>query len=879
MSKLSSLSLKTKITMTVLLLFLCSIWMLTFFISTLLQQEMTAQIEAQQFSTASYIADSIEKQVKLRFSLLTAVASLITPELIANPGKLREFLHGRTSLLTVFQLGLTVLSKEGKVIADYPVVPGRTGGSLSDREYFRDVVASGKPAVGKPALGRFSRKPIIGFAVPVLARSGQLTGVLAGYTLLSDPTLLGTIESSAYKDFPDRFLVGSRKYHMYITGSDPTRILEPRPAYGVNPLLDRVEAGFEGSGITVNSRGVRILISAKHIPTPGWFIRVGLPTEMAFAPISSMKQWAYSIALGMSLISSFLVWLIIKQALHPLYTASRLIQDITEERLPLQNIPVTRHDEVGQLLTSYNLHLSYRKDTEEELKRISQHNQVLLNSTGDGILGLDLEGKHTFVNPAAASMLGYTVEELLGRESHSLWHHTKADGSPYPEHECPIYAAYRKGVVSHSIGNEVFWRKDGSRFRVAYTSTPILKDNMIVGAVLTFLDITEQMKLEAQLVQAQKMESIGLLAGGIAHDLSNIFGAIIGFTSLLQIQIQKEDHPAREYLDHIPALTDRATTLIRDLMAFSRKQVLDIKPASLNDIVNTAAKLLSRVIGEHIKLNLKLLTEDMVINADSVQIEQALMNLATNARDSMPEGGTLTISTGPFEMNNTFINKYGYGKAGKYALLSVEDTGTGIDEETRKKIFEPFFTTKGVGKGTGLGLAMVYGTIKQHDGYINVYSEVGKGTIFSIYLPAIDTEAAKAKSMDNIPLRGGTETILLVEDEASLRQATGTLLKEFGYKVIDAEDGIDAVNKFSEQYNQIDLVLMDVIMPGKSGKDAYKEMQNIQPDVRIIFTSGHAGDILTSKKLLEEGLHFIPKPISTRELLDKMRDVLDKTNH
>ena len=331
-SKLSSLSLKTRITIIVQLLFLCSIWLLTFFISSGLEHEMTAQIEAQQSSTASYIADSIENQVKLRLSSLTAAASFITPERMSNAGRLRKYLHDNPLLLTMFQPGVLVISREGRVIADYPVVPGRAGGSLSDREYFMDVVATGKPAVGKPLIGRFLRRPLIGFAVPIMDRSGRLIGLLEGSTLLSDPTLLGTIQSSPYKHFADWLLLGSRKYHMYITGSDPTRILEPRPPPGVNPLLDRFEAGYEGSGITVNNRGIRMLVSAKQIPTPGWFIRVGQPAAMAFAPIRSMKHWAYSIALGLSIVSSLLVWLVIRHSLRPLYTASRLIRDITEER-------------------------------------------------------------------------------------------------------------------------------------------------------------------------------------------------------------------------------------------------------------------------------------------------------------------------------------------------------------------------------------------------------------------------------------------------------------------------------------------------------------------------------------------------------------------
>ncbi len=394
-------------------------------------------------------------------------------------------------------------------------------------------------------------------------------------------------------------------------------------------------------------------------------------------------------------------------------------------------------------------------------------------------------------------------------------------------------------------------------------------------AWLLYRYITEHKKLEAQLIQSQKMESVGLLAGGIAHDFNNILSGMMGYVTLLQMK-SKEGDPARQYLNQLLSLTERAAALTRSLLAFSRKQILDIRPTNLNDIVGMVGKLLSRVIGEDIELNLKPSDKDVVVNADAGQIEQALMNLATNARDAMPEGGTLTVSTGPFEMDNHFINMHGYGKPGKYALLIVQDTGMGIDEETRKKIFEPFFTTKGADKGTGLGLAMVYGTIKQHDGYINVYSEEGKGTTFKIYLPAIEAEAAEEKTVDNIPRRGGTETILLVEDEASLRQATRSILQEFGYRVIEAEDGNDAVNKFAEHKAEIKLVLMDVIMPGKSGKEAYQEMQKIQPDAKVIFTSGHTGDMLTSKKIAEEGLHFISKPVSPRELFEKIRDVLDK---
>ena len=407
--KLSSLNLKTKIIITVLLLFLGSIWMLTFLISRHLEQDMIAQIEAQQFSTASYIADSIEGQVKLRLESLADIASLITPELISNPGELREFLKQKHVFKTLFRSGLTVVSKEGKGIADYPVVPGRSKASFTELEFFKEVVATLKPATGKPRIGRFSKAASIAFGVPILDRSGQLIGVLTATTSVSDPALLGTIETTSHQNFPDRLILVSRKYGIIITGSDPTRIMTPISKPGVNPEHDKFMAGFEGSGISVNSRGIRMLLTAKKIPTPGWYIRVGLPLETAFAPIKKMKIWAYSLALGLSLLSSLLLWLVIRQTLRPLYDASKLIEDITCKRLPLQQIPVTKNDEIGQLLTSFNTHLDYRKQAEEETRDL----MLMLEAVPNSILIHDAAGNFLYANQRTFDLHGYSRDEFM----------------------------------------------------------------------------------------------------------------------------------------------------------------------------------------------------------------------------------------------------------------------------------------------------------------------------------------------------------------------------------------------------------------------------------------------------------------------------------
>ncbi|MDP2278757.1 MAG: response regulator, partial [Nitrospirota bacterium] len=297
-----------------------------------------------------------------------------------------------------------------------------------------------------------------------------------------------------------------------------------------------------------------------------------------------------------------------------------------------------------------------------------------------------------------------------------------------------------------------------------------------------------------------------------------------------------------------------------------------------NAIIRMVEKLLLRIIGEDIKVETILHEGAVDVFADSGQIEQVLMNLATNARDAMPECGTFTIETEVIDIDNEFVKIHGYGKPGAYALITATDTGTGMDEATRERIFEPFFTTKEFGKGTGLGLSIVYGIIKQHDGYINCYSEIGKGTAFKIYLPVFKTEVKEAKPAETvgIPPARGTETILLAEDEESVRRLIRDVLKESGYKVIEAVDGEEAVSKFMENKDAIDLLLLDVVMPKMSGREAYEIIKKVKPDIKLLMTSGYSADFISKKGMLEEGLNFLAKPMSPTNLLKKVREALDK---
>jgi signal transduction histidine kinase/PAS domain-containing protein/ActR/RegA family two-component response regulator len=385
----------------------------------------------------------------------------------------------------------------------------------------------------------------------------------------------------------------------------------------------------------------------------------------------------------------------------------------------------------------------------------------------------------------------------------------------------------------------------------------------------------EKERLHSQLLQAQKMEAVGQLAGGIAHDFNNVLTAIISYASLLKMKMGT-NNLFSGYVDHILSSSENAANLIQSLLAFSRKQIMNTAAVDLNQIIRKVDTLLARIIGEDIELKIVLTEGVLIVKADHLQIEQVLMNLANNARDAMTQGGEFTIETEIAVLDTAFIKAQGYGKTGRYALIAVSDTGTGMDERTAERIFDPFFTTKEVGKGTGLGLAMVYGIIKQHEGYINVYSEPGRGTTFKIYMPLISAKVEEVPPEGICQIEGGNETILLAEDNAEVRTSTRAVLEECGYKVIEAVDGEDAISKFIKYKDVIQLVILDVIMPKRNGREVYEEIKKIMPRIKTVFTSGYTADIIHQKGILSEGAGFIYKPTAPDAILTKVREVLDK---
>jgi PAS domain S-box-containing protein len=511
----------------------------------------------------------------------------------------------------------------------------------------------------------------------------------------------------------------------------------------------------------------------------------------------------------------------------------------------------------------------------EALKESENLYRTIFETTGNTTLIIEEDTTVSLINMEGEKLTGFSREEIEGRKSWTGFI-AKDELDRLKEYHRLRRTDPRTAPKTYETR---LIDKTGNIKDVLVTASIIPGTNKSVASLL---DITERKhseeereKLQAQLRQAQKMEAVGRLAGGIAHDFNNMLTAIIGYCTLLNMRLKKDDS-LRSFADQILAVSEKAANLTHSLLAFSRKQIINTKPVDLNEILKGAEILFTRLIGEDIEFKTIQSTHKLVITADKGQIEQVLMNLVTNAGDAMPGGGSLTISTEPFTIDGEFIDVHGYGKIGAYALISISDTGEGMDEKTRERIFEPFFTTKEVGKGTGLGLSIVYGIIKQHEGYIDVYTAPKQGTTFNIYLPLTEDKIAIEKS--GIPPSNirGIETILLAEDDKDVRVLIKGFLEEYGYKVIEAADGEDAINKFIRFKESIQFLLLDVIMPKKNGKETFEKIQMMKPGIKALFMSGHSNDIIHKEGIPEESLTLIMKPVSPTDLIRKVREALDK---
>lgn len=498
--------------------------------------------------------------------------------------------------------------------------------------------------------------------------------------------------------------------------------------------------------------------------------------------------------------------------------------------------------------------------------------KYVIEQSPNSVVITDTNGSIEYVNKKFVELTGYSYDEVLGKNPRIL----KSGKTP-----TDVYTELWKKITSGETWvGEFCNRKKNGEFYWEYAKISPIKDPK-TGQIINFLgikeDITYQKKLEAELLHAQKMEAIGVFAGGVAHDFNNILTAIIGYGNVLLLKLNESD-PLRFYVEQILFSSEKAANLTQKLLTFARKQPLSKKVVNLNDLVKSLTKMLDRIIGENIEIKTILSYErNLNIFADPNQIEQVLMNLASNAKDAMSSGGMFTIETSYFYMDNKFIEKNGFGTKGDYAVLKVSDTGTGIDEEVLQHIFDPFFSTKEVGKGTGLGLSIVYGIVKSHSGYITVDSEYGKGTTFSIYLPLTKkTIEASIYEVEEKHFKHGGETVLVAEDDKLVLNMIKDFFENYGYKVITASNGDEALSYFKEYNNDIAVSILDVVMPKKSGIEVYRQMKTLNPLAKVIIMSGYATELDKCKADLGKDTLVVQKPVSPKELVKMIRELLDK---
>ncbi|MCK4837920.1 MAG: response regulator, partial [Desulfobulbaceae bacterium] len=640
----------------------------------------------------------------------------------------------------------------------------------------------------------------------------------------------------------------------------------------------------------VDYRDVPVLATTRHVEETDWGIVVKIDTAEAMAPIKNIRNLLTAIGLAAILLLLLLSFYLSKTITRPISRLTKTAKNISEGDLHDQADEKMR-DETGILAQAFNrmtenLIASHKKLEKkiEEIKVRENEIRLLLNSTAEAIYGIDRHGNCTFCNPSCLHLLGYDQEsDLLGKQMHTLMHHRRPDGSEYPREECKIMQGLRQGEAIH-VDDEVFWRADATCFWAEYWTHPVEQENENLKSVVTFIDISkrrasdqEREKLNTQLQQAQKLEAVGTLAGGIAHDFNNILTAILGYADLAKIKLASGSE-VTAHLEEVLKAGGRAQELVKQILTFSRQTKDERKPLQIHLIIKEALKLLRASIPKTIEFRENIDQNCGMVMADPTQIHQVMMNLCTNAYQAMREtGGILAVELSRVEITQADQKVAGlHLLPGPYIELQVSDTGHGMPRSLQERIFEPYFTTKDKGKGTGMGLALVHGIVKSHEGHITVYSEPGKGSSFQVYLPRIETIPLHPETEINQAIPTGNEMILVIDDEDFIVNFEQLALEEFGYRVTATTSSVEALEIFSEQPENFDLIITDMTMPTMTGAELAQKILAARPEIPIILCTGFS-ELINEQKAKAIGIReYIMKPIIISEIALAVRRVLDE---
>lgn len=731
--------------------------------------------------------------------------------------------------------------------------------NLSDRRHVRVPLAEGLSAVGGyvPARTGMGRH-VFGFGTPVRDDTGSVVAVAAASFDLAQ--LQEDLDALSLPDGADVLVVDPDGVVVATRPSTPGLVGQPLPP----ELLDAFAPGAvrELDGLDGSRRIYAFQdVAAGH--EVAMRIAAGVPIEAAHGPVRRIVRdalLAFAGVAALAFAAAFLIGevLVVRKVKAIVAAARRIAAGDPTARTGLR----PGGDELGQLIDAFD-------EMAASVERLTRQNRLLLEAVGEGIVGIGEDGAITFVNPAAARALGWTAEEMLGRQAHALFHPRRPDGTPLRHEDCRIQAALTEESPQSGSG-EVFSKRDGTTMVVDFVSTPLVDGGRAVGVVLVFKDVSERRRLEDRLRHAEKMEAVGQLAGGVAHDFNNLLTAIVSYAALVRDALPP-GHASLPDVREIEAATERAAGLTRQLLAFSRRQRVAPRVVQMHQVVAGMEGMLRRVLPESVALSVVAHAPGTVF-ADPAQLELAILNLAVNARDAVPAGGRIEIRVFETE-EGAAPGGDGELPAGPLAVLEVEDDGVGMDPATLARIFEPFFTTKPAGKGTGLGLATVHGIVAQSGGEIRVRSEPGRGSTFRVYLPRWSGAAAGPGAAPPAPPARGHETVLVVEDDAAIRALVHRSLAGAGYRVLDAGSA-EAALALAEDGAAPDLLVSDVILPGRNGWELAIDLARGLPELRVLFMSGYAAQH-SGQPLVPFEATLLEKPFAPDELLRRVREVLD----
>ncbi len=873
-------SLKTRIILVTLLVFVLSIWSLSFYANRSLQKDLRQQLGEQQFSIATILAADINQEFEFRLRALERVSARITPTLFSNTAKLQTFLENRITFDTLFNGGYFITTADGTVTASIPLSVNRRGINLMFRDHIKAALKEGKTTVSSPVIGKQLNTPVIGMAAPIRDDQGRIIGSLAGVVDLSKPNFLDKISGSKYGK-AGGFLLIAPKHKLIVTATDKKRIMQPMPAPGANPLFDRYNQGFEGSGRSLNSLGVDQLLAAKHIPAANWLLIVSTPAAEAFAPIHATQKHMLVITIFLTLLSGCLTWWALNSKLAPIFTAIDTLAAMSKTNQPTKLLPIIHQDEIGQLIDSFNSLLKTLGHREEALKFSEARFRKVIEEAPLPIMIHAEHGEVLALNRAWTELSGYTLADI---PTTAIWAE-KAYGlnkqAVLIEMETLYNFEHRRAEGEYTVNC-----RDGSKKIWDFSSVSI---NFISDGRRTVMsmaaDVTDRKKaeeeklaLEQQFQQTQKLESLGVLAGGIAHDFNNILAVIMGYSSLIKMDYDD----AEKHIPEIEKAAERAAALCRQMLAYAGKAQFIEDQINTWMLVDEMVTMLKTTIKQNVVIKPELCTDTHFITGDASQIRQIVMNLIINAAEAIgEEQGEICVSLARKEIQEGQSKKDHLGKvipAGQYICFKVTDNGCGMDDETRCKIFEPFYTTKFTGRG--LGMSAVLGIITAHKGALQLTSQPGKGTTFKVYLPIQNSDTAGddtiSHAVPSVPWQG-SGTILLAEDEEQVKLIAKTMLTILGFTVIEASNGKEALELYHNNAADITLVVTDIGMPVMGGYELFRELKKLNPELPIIISSGFGEADVTSRIPIDEIAGLINKPYSFDQLRKVLMDVVEES--